>query len=300
MLAVGNQPDKKRAYKSRPIKRRGRRTAVEMAVIRAWIHNTLETDHPMTVRQVFYQLVSHGVIDKTENEHKQPVAPHLVKLRNEHLIPFDWIEDHTRALHKPQTFESITDVLQAARNSYRRAIWANQDAYVQVWLEKDALAGIVRRVTDPYDVPLVVTRGYASLSLLHEAAEAIKEQDKPTYVYYLGDHDPSGVDIPRKVEDGIHNYVPGVELYFERIAVTEDQIDQYDLPTRPTKQSDTRAKGFQGESVELDAISPEDLRAIVTKKITEHLDLDALDRMRADEKLDRENLDEVLRNYAAS
>ena len=81
---------------------------------------------------------------------------------------------------------------------------------------------------------------------------------------------------------------------------SEDQIDQYGLPTRPTKKSDSRAKGFAGQSVELDALSPEDLRAIVTKKITEHLDLDAPDGVRAAEKLDRKNLDEVLRTYTAS
>ena len=129
-------------YQPRPTERRGRRTTAEMDVIRAWIYTILEDDHPMTVRQVYYQLVSQGVIDKTENEYKKTVCRLLVQLRNEHLIPFDWITDHTRGVHKPQTWNSVTDMLQVARDGYRRAVWANQDAYVQVWLEKDALAGV--------------------------------------------------------------------------------------------------------------------------------------------------------------
>lgn len=142
---TGDSADMTTVYRPSPTKRRGRRTTAEMDIIRGWIYATLRDDHPMTVRQVYYQLVSQGVIDKTEAEYKGTVCRLLVQMRRENpkaLIPFDWITDHTRGVQKPQTFNSLTDMLQVARDGYRRALWANQDAYVQVWLEKDALAGV--------------------------------------------------------------------------------------------------------------------------------------------------------------
>src|SRR5262249_48885635 len=128
-----------------------------------------------------------------------------------------------------------------------RSLWDNQDAYVEVWLEKDALAGGLYEVTEQWDVPLMVTRGYPSISYLHSAAESIEAEAKPAYLYYFGDHDPSGVDITRAVEPGIREFAPDVDITFTRVAVTQDQILELHLPTRPTKASDTRSKGFCGE-----------------------------------------------------
>src|SRR5690606_5014507 len=141
-----------------------------------------------------------------------------------------------------------------------------------IWLEKDALAGVLYQETAKWDVPLMVTRGYPSLSYLHEAAEAISYEEKPTFLYYLGDHDPSGVDIPRNVEARLREFAPEAEIHFDVLAVTPDQIVEYGLPTRPTKKTDSRAKTFEGESVEVDAIPPRELRRIVRESITQHID----------------------------
>jgi hypothetical protein len=127
---------------------------------------------------------------------------------------------------------------------------------VEVWLEKDALAGVLYEETDRWDVPLMVTRGYASLSYLYHAAMRITESRKPAHLYYFGDFDPSGVDITRAVEEGIRELGPDADIEFERVAVTEDQIQSMRLPTRPTKGSDSRRKNFKGDSVEVDAIHP--------------------------------------------
>ena len=287
------------AYGTRPTKRRGRRTADEMDAIRGAIYVTLKNDHPMTVRQVYYQLVSQGVIDKTEAEYKGTVCRLLVQMRKANLIPFDWIADNTRWMRKPNTYGSLGEMLQITRDTCRRALWSNQDAYVEVWLEKDALAGVVMEETEPWDVPLMVTRGYPSLSFLHSAAEAIAAQEKPTYLYYLGDHDPSGVDIPRKVEAGVREYAPNVDLHFERIAVTPEQISEFNLPTRPTKKSDSRSKRLAGESVEVDAIPAGVLRTIVNQKITAHIDDGALNVVTTAEESEREILTEFMRAYNA-
>ena len=126
--------------------------------------------------------------------------------------------------------------------------------YVEVWCEKDALAGVLMEETEVYDVPLMTARGYSSLTFLHSAAMAIRAKDKPAFIYHFGDLDPSGRDAARDIEAKLRRYAPGAEIHFECPAVTREQVEQWNLPTRPTKQTDTRAKKFVGTSVELDAI----------------------------------------------
>ena len=116
--------------------------------------------------------------------------------------------------------------------------------YVEVWCEKDALAGVLMEETETYDVPLMVARGYASLSFLHSAAEAIESKGKPAYIYHFGDLDPSGVDAARDIEAKLRRYAPEAEIHFERPAVTRAQVEEWNLPSRPTKMTDTRAKKF--------------------------------------------------------
>jgi hypothetical protein len=139
----------------------------------------------------------------------------------------------------------------------------------------------------------MVTRGYPSITYLHEAAETIEDEGKPTFLYYLGDHDPSGEDITRAVREGIEEFAPDAEIYFERIAVTQQQINEMNLPTRPTKTSDTRHKNFDGESVEVDAIPPSDLREMVEECIEFHVDADALERTKRIERAEREMMKEI-------
>lgn len=142
-------------------------------------------------------------------------------------------------------------------------------------------------VTSLYDVPLMVARGYASLSFLHSAAEQIAEMPVPTFIYHLGDFDPSGVNAGEKIEETLRELAPNAEITFERIGVTESQIQDWQLPTRPTKTSDSRARGFGDISVELDAIRPRDLRELVEAAIQRHLPLDQLAVLKEAEKSER-------------
>jgi hypothetical protein len=122
----------------------------------------------------------------------------------------------------------------------------------------------------------MVTRGYSSLSFLHVAASAIMAVDRPAYLYYFGDHNPSGVDIPRNTEARLRELATGVEIHFEVVAVTPEQIQRLELPTRPTKSSDPRSRAFRGASVEVDAIPPSVLRELVERCIARHVDADRL------------------------
>ena len=134
----------------------------------------------------------------------------------------------------------------------------------------------------------MVARGYASLSFLHNAAEYINQLDIPTYIYHLGDFDPSGVNAGEKIEETLNELAPDAEIFFERIAVTPEQIEHWDLPTRPTKASDTRAKNFGAISVELDAIDPNQLRQLVQDAIEQHLPADQFGVLKAAEESERE------------
>jgi hypothetical protein len=154
-------------------------------------------------------------------------------------------------------------------------------------VEKDALAGVVYPITSMYDVPLMVARGYASLSFLHSAAEHINDLDVPTYIYHLGDFDPSGVNAGEKIEQTLREMAPDAEITFERIAVQRSQIEAWNLPTRPTKASDTRSKTFGDISVELDAIEPERLRSLVTDAIEAHLPQQEFQILKAAEESER-------------
>ncbi len=265
-----------------------------MQDIRVSMSCLLEEDHPMSVRQVFYRLVSMGAIDKTEAEYKTVVRL-LGDMRRSRDIPFDWLADATRWQRKPRTHSSLERMLERSAECYRRSIWDSQDVYVEVWSEKEALSGVVYPKTAAWDVPLMVTRGYPSISYLYAAAEAMDWQEKPCYLYYFGDHDPSGVDIPRKVEADLREFAPDVDLHFERVAVNLEQVKKWGLQTRPTKKTDSRSKTFKGESVEVDAIPPSQLRELVSACIEQHVDQDTLDRMRLLEKAERRTLRNMVR-----
>ena len=241
----------------------------------------------MTVRQVFYQATVRGLVEKAETGYSK-VQTDLTIMRRAGELPYHWLADNTRWQRKPRTFNGVEEALKATAALYRKNLWANADAYVEIWIEKDALAGVLYPVTSMNDVPLMVARGYASLSFLCGAAEAINELDVPAYIYHLGDFDPSGVNAGEKIEETLRELAPDADIYFERLAVTAEQIAEWNLPTRPTKASDTRAKNFGSAiSVELDAIEPNQLRALVQEAIERHLPPEQFEILKAAEESER-------------
>ena len=149
-------------------------------------------------------------------------------------------------------------------------------------------------MTSLYDVPLMVARGYASLSFLYNAAEYIIKLERPTYIGHLGDYDPSGVNAGQKIEETLRELAPDAQIHFERLAVNPSQIYSWNLPTRPTKKSDSRAKGFGDISVELDAIEPNQLRGIVRESIERHLPPDQFSVLKVAEESERTIIRQVV------
>ncbi len=204
-------------------------------------------------------------------------------------MPYGWITDGTRLTLKARSWSSLEQALDAAAASYRRALWHDQDVEVMVLSEKDAISGAIYPVTNAWDVTLGIVRGYSSETFAHAVAETIEAAGKPFFVYQLGDHDPSGVDGWRSFVERVRGFTDAA-VTFERLAVTPAQIDDLSLPTRPTKGSDSRARGFLGESVEVDAIPAPILRALVEDAITQHIDREALRLTRMAEDSERDVL----------
>jgi len=272
-------------YPASPIKR-SRSTKAEIEQRRAALLDIVAEGQPMTVRQVFYQATVRGIIDKSEAGYDK-IQRDLVLMRRAGELPYGWLADNTRWQRKPKTFSSIEEALNNTARLYRKSMWAEADAYVEIWLEKDALSGVVFPVTANYDVPLMIARGYASLSFLHSAAEHINELEVPAYIYHLGDFDPSGVNAGEKIEQTLRELAPAADIHFERIGVTMAQIQAWNLPTRPTKSTDSRSKGFGDISVELDAIDPRQLRGLVDDAIERHLPAWKLDQLKTVEAEER-------------
>jgi hypothetical protein len=275
-----------------------------MRDLRSGLYRIVKTDQPMTVRQVFYQAAVAGLVEKTESQYNNAIARLLLEMRRSGGIPYSWISDNTRWQRKPSTYRGLADFIGRHQQAYRHDLWAEADDYVEIWLEKEALAGVVYDVTEEYDVPLMVSRGFASESYLYSAADAITDQladgKQRAFIYYFGDYDPSGLHVSNSIEKGLRRLCHELSrdfdpelLVFERVAVTEEQIETWNFPTRPTKKrGNSHAHGWPDgrPSIELDAFSATDLRNMVRFCIEDHVDQAQLDHLRTIEAAEREQL----------
>ena len=220
--------------------------------------------------------MSQGLVPKTEQGYAV-VQRRCLQMRRDYELPYGWITDGSRMRLKPRTYSNAQAALDNTARAYRRDLWINQGVHVEVWTEKDAIRGVISPITAEYDVPLMISRGFSSETFLYETAEDINDEGNPAVIYQLGDHDPSGVaaweDIQRKLREFVDDEI---DLEFDRIAVTPNQIEELDLPTRPTKQSDSRARTFIGQSVEVDAIPSSTLRSLIRDAIEDWIDDDLL------------------------
>jgi len=275
--------------------KRTRRTRAEIEALDDALREIVDQFRPVTVRQVFYQAVNRALVPKSETKGSRVVQRRLVVLRESGAIPYGSIVDGTRYVHGHRRYHDLDEFTTYAAGLYRKDYWSTSEVNVEVWLEKDALKGVlVPTVVNECGLGLHVTRGFASITYLQEAAEEIELDGRPTYVYVLTDFDPSGVSIAEKVEEELKSRAPDAEIVVERLAVDRAQIDRWNLPTRPTKASDTRAAKFRRlygtDSVELDAIPPDELRNLVRDAIDGHMETWRLRQFRMVEREERETL----------
>jgi hypothetical protein len=183
--------------------------------------------------------------------------------------------------------------MESVRDSYRRDLWMAQRDHVEIWLEKEADAGFFRAALGPYRVGLYTIRGFSSKTFVAEAAAAISKIGKPTYIYYFGDHDPSGLAIEDDVNKSLRSF--GANLQgFNRVAVDLDDIERFGLPVLPVKRRDSRAKKylarFGDRAVELDALPVPELRRRIVACVDKHIDKAAWDRLLRVERIEHESI----------
>jgi hypothetical protein len=248
-----------------------------MAVLVDAIYNICAAQNPVTVRQVFYRLVAAGLVDKTETEYRATAARLMINMRRSGVLPYSWVADNTRWMRKPRTYNGIEDMMNNVDRAYRSNLWTRSDAEVEIWLEKDALASVLGDVTDEYGVALMVTRGQPSLTFTYEAAQHLGYKSR-THLYYFGDLDESGLSIESTIQSHLDEH--GLDYQFERVAVTEQQVNEWNLPTRPDKDGRSWA-------IEVDAIEPNVLRRLCREVIEPHLDMDEVGRLRRIEDIER-------------
>lgn len=276
-------------YRTSELKRR-RSTKAEIAEIDTAIYEIAAEEQPITIRGLFYRMVSRGLVPKTDKaKNGVPSGYGIVQrralaMRRNGSLPYAWITDGTRLTWQPTTWDGPERALAMTAANYRRALWTEQNVHVEMWAEKDAIKGVVYPVTADFDVPLMISRGFASESFLKVTAEAITDDGKPAVIYNLGDHDRDGVRAWHAIQKRLRAFVPNhIDLTFERIAVTPEQIEELDLPTRPDKTQ----SGF-GDCVEVDAIPTPKLREIVGDSIMRHMDPEALRLTRIAEQSERQ------------
>jgi hypothetical protein len=258
--------------------------------------------YSLTLRQVYYQLVSKGIIENTERSYKN-IGELISRGRMAGLIDWYAIEDRTRNLRERGHWENPKDILITAANGYHTNLWKNQKKYVEVWVEKDALIGVVEKAVWKYDVPCFSCRGYTSQSEMWVAAQRLIKKDmdkKDCIIIHLGDHDPSGIDMTRDIRDRLVLF--GADVFVDRIALNMDQIETFSPPPNPAKITDSRAenyiKKFGETSWELDALDPEEIERLIATEIeTYHLDKKCFDKALRAEKNERKKLLEYIEKY---
>jgi len=256
--------------------------------------------YELTLRQVYYQLVARGYIPNNERSYKN-VGSLINDGRLAGLIDWHSVTDRTRNLRKESHWDNPADVIASARYSYNLDKWKGQPNYVEVWVEKDALVDIVGQACSPLDTPYFSCRGYTSQSEMWSAAQRFirQEQREKRIIIHLGDHDPSGIDMTRDIQERLEMF--GADVFVKRVALTMNQIQTYNPPPNPAKITDSRASKyidqFGDESWELDALEPKVITDLIKKQVTMYRNDDIYRAVCDKESREKAELKMLERNY---
>lgn len=225
----------------------------------------------LTLRQLYYQCVSRDIIPNNLQSYKR-LGSIINDARLAGLVDWELMEDRTRSLKAPPTWTSPTQIVAAVAEQFRIDKWKTQQYRPEIWIEKDALAGVFERVCQELQVPYFSCRGYTSQSEMWVAGQRLQanlKRGQTPVIFHFGDHDPSGIDMSRDITDRLKLFMGGVD--FNRLALNQDQVDEYNPPPNPAKITDSRAaeyiRVYGDESWELDALPPDVLAGLVRDAI---------------------------------
>jgi len=257
-----------------------------------------EEERPNSVRGTYYMAMGAGLVDKDaqgKRNNYMRVQRRILKMRRDGRMPYSWITDGSRVVYGYARYDDPEDFASYAAGLYRKDYWAESPVRVEVWVEKDAMAGkLTPVVVQECGLNLYVSRGFSSETYLQEAAAHIRSDRRPTYVYLLTDFDASGMNIAETVGNKLVEMAEGVDVEVRRIAATPEQIEEFGLITQPVTRTDSRARRFverfSTECVELDAIPATEVRRLVREAIESHIDPRRLALMRMVEEEEREGI----------
>jgi hypothetical protein len=250
----------------------------------------------LTLRQLYYQLVSRDVIPNVEREYKN-LSTLVSDARLAGLMDWNAIEDRIRQPRTVSEFKNLDELVDAALAAYRLPRWGGQKYYVELWVEKDALAGVLEPLAREFHVTMMVNRGYSSQSAMYDSAARFIEPSRPGILFYLGDHDPSGEDMVRDIADRLDMF--GADVAVNKLALTMAQVRQYNPPPNPAKITDPRAKAyitkFGDSSWEVDALPPNILTQIIRTAFRGVVNVSMMNEVKNQETTDKAKLRSALR-----
>lgn len=259
--------------------------------------------YKITVRQLYYQFVTKNWLPNTDKSYKR-----LVKIINDARLAgyLDWdsIVDRTRFLRKIPDYSSPRQFAMIVADSYAEDLWRDQNNYVETWIEKDALVGVIEGPCDEWRVPYYSCRGYGSQSEMYEAGKRLLNkalEGKRVTVLHLSDHDPSGLNMTTDIRQRLDMFCGPNRVKVQRVALTMAQIDHYNPPPNPAKETDSRFAGyaeeFGDESWELDSLDPEVIANMVSESIQFLLDHELYEQAEIGERNRRRLLQNVGRHF---
>ena len=258
--------------------------------------------YPVSLRQIYYQAVAHGLISNSQKSYDS-MERNMVQARLAGILDWNDIEDRNRILRSKNHWNDPADIIRSAANQYEVDKRATQPVYIEAWIEKDALIGVLEPVARRYDVPCFACKGYVSVSANYEAAMRFKAQahrDRRVIIY-AGDYDPCGFSIHESVGDRQKMFGADVELI--RIGLTKEQIAKYNPPPAPVKVKDTRAAGFikeKGTQVwELDALDPQVISDLYAQQIEALTDFSLIREAERQEAVGRNVLQSIYQKWPA-
>ena len=261
--------------------------------------------YDLSLRQLYYQLVARDYIENSQRSYKN-LGELVANARKAGLVDWNMISDRNRSTVKNSHWDSPAEIVEAAARSFAIDKWEDQPWHMGVVVEKDALSGVLEPVCSKLDIRFTAAKGYPSVTLLHAMGKRLNHyshrQLKDICIIHLADHDPSGVDMTRNLQNELSMYA-GEEIEVVRLALNMDQIETFNPPENPAKQSDSRFKKYQARfgdaSWELDAIEPRNLAALVTDKVVELRDEDEWKQAVAREQAMRDELKKFVKSYKA-
>ena len=268
------------------------------------VEDYLDEGMTLTLRQLYYQLVARDLIPNETSEYNR-LGRIVSRGRRAGYLPWNAIEDRNRFLRRNSHWDRPSSIIYGSASQFRYDLWEDQPLRVEVWIEKAALEGVIEGICNSLDVPHIACRGYMSDTMMWEASRRFRrwaeDHNQYTVILHLGDHDPSGLDMSRDIEERLEEYMAGNITDIRRLALNMDQVNEYDPPPNPAKKTDSRYEGYLDEygstSWELDALDPAVLRALIEDNVMGLRDDDQWEESKRKQEEAREELQLLADHY---